>query len=164
MLRRAAARAIFLLLAFAKQLHAQAMLPDVCTMEEYTQYRNELCPAVFLVSAIAFNPLGPQLLSEVTIIIQPSIELLSDSRQKQSLRIKLPDFKPKGAVDPTDALQRLLTVTPMNTVLPGEENAPYNTAEAPVVEGKAKFNTKDEELLIDIVIDKRLKMRDTEFR
>mmetsp|Transcript_33263 Transcript_33263/g.88043 ORF Transcript_33263/g.88043 Transcript_33263/m.88043 type:complete len:1539 (-) Transcript_33263:138-4754(-) len=103
---------------------------DVCTAEEYSAHRSLLCPPVFTVSSLSFDPHGPKVDANLTLILQPSVELPppGSGARTQFLDIILPGFEPLGPRDPNNADLRIITVTGYNLPPTGEDVATaYNT-------------------------------------
>jgi hypothetical protein len=124
---------------------------DVCTAEDYEKYKSELCPDVFFVSTLAFNPLYPKSPANVTVILQPSRTLFSTYAVPQFIEIYLPDFEPYAPVDPANAMLRNLEVTGNNPVKLGQDPAEgYNTNENPLFVTPAKWNTATQTVKLQI--------------
>jgi hypothetical protein len=116
---------------------------DVCTAEEFVAELDNLCPAVFLVSTLAFNPNSPGADANVTLIIQPSTALTSSSSGTQYIYLELPGFNPVGDADPNYPLKRQLTVIGRNLAVVGVDAAVgYNTNVNGVFESPALWDTE----------------------
>jgi hypothetical protein len=110
---------------------------DVCTSPEISQViREDLCPNVFLVSTLAFDPMLPFAESYVTLILQPSVPL----SETESVSLTLPDFDPIGVTSVTSPTNLELIVTPNNPQVVGNPNS-YNTAGNPVFDTTGLYDT-----------------------
>lgn len=149
----------------AAQTDATAWL-DVCTAEEYTDSRTELCPTVFFVSTVAFSPLLPKQSANMTIILQPAQNLLSSVVRTQFVRLTLPGFQPDGTVNVQNSLVRDMPLTGNNPVIAGQDAAnSYNTPENPVFDSPAQYQTQTGELTMQVRVGQTLlKGVDTEVR
>jgi hypothetical protein len=128
---------------------------DVCTAEEYDTpfYKKLLCPEVYFVSTIAFDPLEPKQSATLTLILKPSQTLCSNSAAGVNIHVTLPHFEPhaQATVDPNDALNRLMTVTANNAPIVGQASASgYNTVDNPLFISPAKWSTKTSTLMLQI--------------
>jgi len=124
---------------------------DVCTAEDYQNYRAELCQDVFVVSTLAFDPLYPKSPANVTIIVQPSKTLYSSFAIVQYIEIYLPEFEPYAPVNLLNAMLRDLTVTANNPPVVGQDPATgYNTRENPLFESPAQWDTQTRRLRLTI--------------
>jgi len=139
---------------------------DVCQAEEYTKYLAQLCPPVFFVTTIAFDPLYPKESSKVTIIMQPSESFVSTNAQKIYIDIDLPGYEPVGTVNSKDALIRDLKLEGGNPVLIGQDpTIGYNTKENPAFMDPAEYDTSTGMLRLQVRNGARLKTDvDTEIR
>lgn len=130
---------------------------DVCTSEEFISHKQELCPEVFQISTLAFNPLEPSTNAKVTIILQPTMDLPSTIEETQFLDVTLPSFEPVGAVVFNDPLQRELTVTASNPTPPGEDVATaYNTYLNPVLMPRARYSLTTQTLRITVALQQTM--------
>eukprot|EP00438_Fugacium_kawagutii_P023508 Skav202870 [mRNA] locus=scaffold3541:26892:34082:- [translate_table: standard] len=109
----------FLLALVGSRAQTDAVTPwlDVCTSEDLINYRDQLCPATFVVSTLAFNPLYPLAVSNMTIILQPSEDLQSSIQTTQYVDLNLPGFEPRGTVNIANANLQDLPISAGNTVL-----------------------------------------------
>lgn len=115
---------------------------DVCQAEEYMNYIQELCPPVFRVSTIAFDPLYPKESSQMTIILQPSESFYSQNAQKVYIDINLPGYEPIGTISASNALIRNMKLEGNNPVQIGQDpTIGYNTKENPIFMDPAKYDT-----------------------
>lgn len=147
------------LLAFFSLLHRPSaqgsggttLWADVCTDEEYNNYQLELCPEIFRSSTLAFNPLYPGADANITLILQPTINLVSRPERVQYVSIRLPGFDPIGSVNFNDALIRDLSVQANNPTGIGENTATaYNTYMNPVFESPGAYQLADGTLKLKV--------------
>jgi len=116
---------------------------DVCTSEDLINYRAQLCPAAFVVSTLAFNPLYPLAESNVTIILQPSEDLQSSIQTTQYVDLNLPGFEALGTTNIANANLRDLPITAGNTVPLGiDPSVGYNTQSNPLFTEFAQYNIR----------------------
>eukprot|EP00434_Breviolum_minutum_P028828 symbB.v1.2.025500.t2/scaffold2452.1/size150514/1 len=116
---------------------------DVCTSEDLINYRAQLCPAAFVVSTLAFNPLYPLAESNVTIILQPSEDLQSSIQTTQYVDLNLPGFEALGTTNIANANLRDLPITAGNTVPLGiDPSVGYNTQANPLFTEFAQYNIR----------------------
>eukprot|EP00435_Cladocopium_sp_Y103_P053061 s143_g16.t2 len=116
---------------------------DVCTSEDLINYRAQLCPATFVVSTLAFNPLYPLAESNVTIILQPSEDLQSSIQTTQYVDLDLPGFEALGTTNIANANLRDLPITAGNTVPLGVDPfLGYNTEANPLFTEFAQYNIR----------------------
>eukprot|EP00929_Paragymnodinium_shiwhaense_P063655 TRINITY_DN31811_c0_g1_i1.p1 TRINITY_DN31811_c0_g1~~TRINITY_DN31811_c0_g1_i1.p1 ORF type:complete len:1738 (+),score=312.78 TRINITY_DN31811_c0_g1_i1:62-5215(+) len=104
-----------------RRLQTQAVTEwvDVCVDDSYARYLIDLCPDVFIVSTLAYNPLYPRIESTITIILQPSRSMASVNKV-QYVYIQLEEFTPIGEVNEFDAFAVDLILTPNNKVPVGK--------------------------------------------
>ncbi|CAK0837271.1 unnamed protein product, partial [Prorocentrum cordatum] len=127
---------------------------DVCTAEEFIGELDNLCPAVFLVSTLAFNPNSPGADANVTLIIQPSTALTSSSSGIQYIYLELPGFNPVGEEDPVYPLKRQLPVIGRNLAVVGvDATVGYNTYANGVFESPALWDTETGYLELEVRLD-----------
>lgn len=127
------------------QAQTDAVTPwlDVCTSEDFLNYRAQLCPATFVVSTLAFNPLYPLAISNVTIILQPSEDLQSSIQTTQFIELNLPGFEAIGTTNVANANLRDLPITAGNTVPLGVDPLfGYNTYANPLFTDFAQYNIR----------------------
>ncbi|CAJ1417799.1 unnamed protein product [Effrenium voratum] len=127
--------------------HAQtdAITPwtDVCTSEDFVNYRSQLCPVTFVVSTLAFNPLYPGAISDITILLQPSEDLPSSIQRTQYIDINLAGFEAIGTTNVANAILRDLQITAGNTVPLGFDPLfGYNTQTNPLFTEPALYNLR----------------------
>lgn len=153
-LRRAlAAAAVLAVLPFSAATDATDW-NDVCTSEEYVEHLEFLCPPVFFVSTMAFNPNLPSKVANVTLVIQPSEKLTTTTSGKQYIRLKLPGFNPVGEVYSENALYRTLSVSGRNLPVVGvDPSVGYNTWLNGVFESPAFWDTSTQELELTVRVD-----------
>ncbi|CAE7830187.1 RDH8 [Symbiodinium microadriaticum] len=115
---------------------------DVCTSEDFSaEDREELCPATFVVSTLAYNPLYPGSLANITIILQPSRDLPSSIQRTQYIDFNLVGFEAVGTQNTANALIRDLEITAGNTVPLGVDPLfGYNTQQNPLFTTPALYN------------------------
>ncbi|CAE7417116.1 RDH8 [Symbiodinium natans] len=115
---------------------------DVCTSEDFSaEDREQLCPATFVVSTLAYNPLYPGTLANITIILQPSRDLPSSIQQTQYIDFNLVGFEAVGTPNAANALLRDLIITAGNTVPLGVDPLfGYNTEQNPLFTTPALYN------------------------
>lgn len=153
--------------AFA-QLGSPTDWADVCVAEDLSKYRGALCKTTFFVSTLAFNPLGPRKVANMTLILQPSAKIPQDDwlARTQYIDIRLPGFEPVGTMNIGMATKRDLTLTAMNPIelgIPPEQG--YNTVVNPLFTNKAVYNTLDGNLRLTLNKPQQmLADRDTEVR
>mmetsp|Transcript_85275 Transcript_85275/g.183927 ORF Transcript_85275/g.183927 Transcript_85275/m.183927 type:complete len:1534 (+) Transcript_85275:126-4727(+) len=126
---------------------------DVCTAEEYSLHRKLLCPPVFTVSSLSFDPHGPRVDANLTLILQPSTELPppGSGARTQFLDIRLPGFLPLGPKDPSNADLRIISVTGYNLPPVGGDIATsYNTWLNGVFVEDARYDTGSGRLRLTI--------------
>jgi hypothetical protein len=125
---------------------------DVCVAEDYAKYTAELCPDVFFVSTLAFDPLYPNSPANVTLIMQPSKTLFSTYAVVQFIEIYMPSFEPYAPTDPNNAMLRNIYVTANNPAVLGEDPSKgYNTFENPLFVSPAKWDTATRRVRLQIV-------------
>ena len=123
---------------------------NVCTEESYQQNKLELCPPVFRVSALAFNPTISGATAEVTITLRPTMDLMSGS-VRQLIYFELPGFAPVGEIDPVNPNYRLLPLAGMNPSPPNvDPRTQYNTPENTVFVSPARWDARDGMLKIEV--------------
>jgi len=106
---------------------------DVCTAEEYQNYRTMFCRDTFFVSTVAFDPLYPKTNASITLIVRPSQDLASTFGQRQLVDISLPDFVPLGPINRQDGAYRDLSVVANNPTVVGQDpSTTYNTYANPL--------------------------------
>eukprot|EP00927_Polykrikos_kofoidii_P021047 TRINITY_DN20070_c0_g1_i1.p1 TRINITY_DN20070_c0_g1~~TRINITY_DN20070_c0_g1_i1.p1 ORF type:complete len:1612 (+),score=301.09 TRINITY_DN20070_c0_g1_i1:309-4838(+) len=161
--------AALMALVFAAGTHSAAGLTgwvDVCKEETFKRFRKTLCPDVFFVSTLAFNPLYPGITSEVALFLQPSKQLSSRQEKVQFVYIKMPGFTPVGEVNEFDQYAIDLTVTGNNLVPIGvEPSKAYNNPGNPLFKSPAQFDTMTNTIKMQMHIGKDLLADiDTEIR
>jgi len=127
---------------------------DVCTSEDLANYKDALCKPTFFVSTLAFNPLGPQVTSHMTVILQPSKKIPQDDwlARVQYIDLDLPGFEPIGTMNVGMATKRDLTLTPMNDLIVGvDPEESYNTIVNPLFMPTAVYNTLNGILRLQLV-------------
>lgn len=126
---------------------------DVCTSPEISPLiRVSLCPQVFIVSTVAFDPMFPFAESNVTLILQPSLPL-SDS---ESVSLTLPNFDPIGSTTVQNDITYVeLTVTAKNPQVIGNPNS-YNTVNNPVFDTVGLYDTNNGYIKLTINAGKSL--------
>lgn len=132
---------------------------DVCTDENYqtADLQEELCPPVFTVSTLAFNPLYPRIDSHVTLILQPSMRMASVVSEIQYVYIQLPGLTALGSLSPLDASYRQMTLTPNNPVAIGQDPAKaYNTEQNPVFDNPGYYFMPTGDLRLTVIPGKAM--------
>lgn len=135
-------------LLLAGTVHAQTEptpYTDVCTNDLFNDAKfSYLCPAVFRVSTVAFDNLYPEELSNVTVIMRPSSNLVSMGEQSISVFLELPSFEipaEVGYINPDNADERLLPLEAMGILEVGADASTcYNSPSCPVFEDVAAYN------------------------
>ncbi|CAE8582734.1 unnamed protein product, partial [Polarella glacialis] len=139
------------------QIAAATPWLDVCTAEEYTDYREELCPDTFRVSTLAFNPLYARAIANVTVLMQPSKDLAGSTQKQQYVTLDLPGFLAIGTVNPENGLLRDLSVTASNPSAVGQDPAlSYNTNDNPLFKSPAEYDTLTRKLKLTVVVGQTL--------
>lgn len=124
---------------------------DVCTSEDLINYRAQLCPATFVVSTLAFNPLYPLAEANVTIILQPSEDLQSSDQTTQLVDLDLPGFEALGTTNTQNANLRNLPITAGNTVPLGVDPfLGYNTEANPLFTEFAQYDIRTRLLTLEV--------------
>mmetsp|Transcript_70728 Transcript_70728/g.165888 ORF Transcript_70728/g.165888 Transcript_70728/m.165888 type:complete len:1497 (+) Transcript_70728:104-4594(+) len=115
---------------------------DVCTSEDFSaDDRAELCPSTFVVSTLAYNPLYPGTIANITIILQPSTDLPSSIQRTQYIDFNLVGFEAQGTQNVANAIVRDLSITAGNTVPLGVDPLfGYNTMANPLFTSPALYN------------------------
>lgn len=171
-MRRSVATAVAVLLCTwtvgpaAAQLARPVDWADVCTAEDLVQYKDALCRKTFVVSTLAFNPLGPQQAANMTVLLQPSFDMPQTDwlARTQYIDIVLPGFEPVGTPNKVIPSYRDLTVTPMNPIQVGiDPMMGYNTAVNPLFKSVAYWDIPRGTLRLTVIRGMQVKTEvDTE--
>jgi hypothetical protein len=130
---------------------------DVCTDAAYQQYVPDLCPDTFIVSTLAFNPFYPKADTNITMIIQPTVDMPGSVEMRQYVDLILPGFSPLGTVNFVSSTLRDLRVNGSNPVVVGQNPATsYNTYLNPIFQDPASYDTTTGILRMEVSIGKTL--------
>jgi hypothetical protein len=135
---------------------------NTCTNENYQtmKLQMELCPRVFKVSTLAFNPLYPRINATATLILQPSEPLAApDPRatsHTQFIYIELPGFTALGELA-SDPQYRMLSIMGNNPVSIGQSPLyAYNNPQNMVFKEPALYHMASGVLQLEIFPVQRL--------
>jgi len=115
---------------------------DMC-LDERKNVKDELCPPIFQVSTVAFNPNLPKQDSLVTIILRPSRSLTSQNSMLQYVWIKFPSFIALGPTNADIGHFRELQIIANNAVAVGQDpTLSYNSEMNRLFQSPAMFDTR----------------------
>lgn len=139
------------------QIEQATTWADVCTDAVYQQFVPDLCPDTFIVSTLAFNPFYPKADTNITMIIQPTVDMPGSVEMRQYVDLILPGFSPLGTVNFVSSTIRDLRVNGSNPVVVGQNPATsYNTYLNPIFQDPASYDTTTGILRMEVSIGKTL--------
>jgi len=143
----------------AAQLSTPIDWADVCTAEDLIKYKDALCKQTFFTSTLAFNPNGPKVVTQMTVILQPSQKIPEDDwlARVQYIDLILPGFEPIGTMNPNNPMWRDLTITSQNPIVVGvDPTKGYNTIVNPLFFYKVIYMTIEGILRLQLIKGKQM--------